>query len=696
MTQKIILIVICCFLSLFVFSQEYPKTKKTPITITKHNISYQDDYSWLENMRSEEVIEWVNKQNLIADSCSTEIKKVYNISSTIKEYDARTTYSLPKRSGKYFYKFFMKDKKKSASLYFMRDLEDEPVEIVNPNKIYPESNVTINDFFPSKNSKSLAYKISINGSDKQEIRFMDLEKNRSIEDVLKDVKFSNVAWNKDRGVFYKKNSNKIQFERDSTFQIYYHRIGLKQEEDELLYDGLKFEGYASFFTTKDKLFVIENNKKESSKNYYYADLNGESFQLQKFIENDLTDFKFINYKNGRVYFSTKAYNWGEVRSFNLQNRKDENLVISQIYNNLLVNHYFTDDYIICKYKTLGKNYLIVYDYSGKFIRKVDVSDGYDLEMMYFDDEAKDLYFGVYSYILPFRNFKINIQTGIDQPFYSLTNKPKPTLFPTNYFETKTITYKSRDNVDIPLVIVYKKGINLDGNNPTLLKAYGGFGVVTSPKYDTGLIYFLEKGGVFAYAEIRGGGEKGLKWHKEGKGLKKMNTFNDFIDAAEFLIKEKYTSPNKLAITGGSQGGLVVGVAMTKRPELFKVAIPVVGVHDLIRFDQYTAGKYWVDEYGDVNKEADYKNILAYSPYNNIREDVNYPTTLIITSDNDDRVPPVHSYKFVAKLQNRKAQKNPIYLRTTEKAGHNGGSSTYEKYLKETSEFYSFLLYYLNK
>lgn len=694
--KKNILTFICCFLSLSFYSQEYPKTKKSPTSITKHNVSFQDDYSWLENMRSEEVTQWVNLQNMIVDTCMQEIKKVYNIAPTIKEYNLRTTYSLPRKSGKYFYKFYIKDKKKSSSLFFMKNLDDEPIEIVNPNRIYPDDNVIIEDYFPSKNSTSLAYKISVNGSDKKEIRFMDLDKNKSIDDVLKNVKFSNISWNKDQGVFYKKNTNKTQFERDSTFQIYYHRIGLKQEEDELIYDGLKFEGLASFFTTKDKLFVLENNKKESTKNYYYADLGSEPFQLQKFIENDSTDFKLINYKNGRVYFSTKEYNWGEVRSFNLKNRKDENLVIPQIYNNLLVKHYFTDEYIICKYKTLGKNYLIVYDYTGAFIRRVDVPNGYDLEMMYYNDQDKDLYFGVYSYVLPFRNFKINIETGIDQPFYSLTNKPKPTLFPTNYFETKTITYKSRDNVDIPIVIVHKKGIQLDGNNPTLLKAYGGFGVINSPNYNTGLVCFLEKGGVFAYAEIRGGGEKGLKWHKDGKGLKKVNCFNDFIDAAEFLIKEKYTSPNKLAITGGSQGGLLVGVAMTKRPELFKVAIPVVGLYDLIRFDQYTAGKYWIDEYGNTDKEVDYKNILAYSPYQNIKEDVNYPTTLIITSENDDRVPPLHSYKFAAKLQNRKAQKNPIYLRTTEKAGHSGNTSTYDKYLNETTEFYSFLLYHLNK
>jgi prolyl oligopeptidase len=237
---------------------------------------------------------------------------------------------------------------------------------------------------------------------------------------------------------------------------------------------------------------------------------------------------------------------------------------------------------------------------------------------------------------------------------------------------------------------------LDGNNPTLLKAYGGFGVVSSPSYDTGLLYFLEKGGVFAYPEIRGGGEKGKKWHTDGKGLTKMNTFNDFIDAAEFLIKEKYTSANKLAITGASQGGLLVGVAMTKRPDLFKVAIPKVGLFDMAKFQNYTTGKYWLDEYGDGEKENEYKNLLDFSPFHNIKEDVNYPTTLIITSENDDRVPPLHSYKFAAKLQNRAAQKNPIYLKTIKQAGHYGNYSTYEKRLNETADFYNFLLYHLNQ
>lgn len=321
--------------------------------------------------------------------------------------------------------------------------------------------------------------------------------------------------------------------------------------------------------------------------------------------------------------------------------------------------------------------------------------GYEVELNYFDEETKDCYFGVYSYTVPYRNFKVNILEGKAQPFYSRANRPKPTLFPLDYFETKIITYKSRDNVDIPITIVHKKGVVLDGNNPTLLKAYGGFGTISGATYDTGLLYFLDKGGIFAYAEIRGGGEKGFKWHQDGRGLKKKNTFNDFIDAAEFLIKEKYTSANKLAITGGSQGGLLVGVAMTQRPELFKVAVPTMGVFDMAKFDDYTVGRFHHDEYGNPKKEQDYKYMLDYSPFHNIKDEVNYPITLIITSDNDDRVPPVHSYKFAAKLQNRAAQKNPIFLKTIPKAGHYGNFSTYDKKVQDKAEFYSFLLYHLN-
>lgn len=578
----------------------------------------------------------------------------------------------------------------------MKNLNDTPVEILNLNKIYPENSVALSGYYPSKNSALMAYKISVDGSDNHEIRFLDLFKNKSINDVIKNVKFSNVSWDRDSGIFYKKNSNKEYFAKDSTFYLYYHKIGTLQETDKLVFDASKSEGNISFFTSKNKLFLIETNKEETQKKYYYANLDSDEIHLESFIDNNRTDFKLITYNKGRIYYSSKEFNWGDIRSFDLISRKDDKIVIPQIYNNLLIGTFFTDNYLICEYKTLGKNYFIIYDYQGEFIKKIEVPDGMDVKYSYFDYATNDFYFGVHSYIMPYRNFKINILNGEAEPFFSLINPPKPTLFPLNYFVTKSITYKNRDNIDVPITIVHKKGIVLDGNNPTLLKAYGGFGSISSSSYDTGLIYFLEKGGVFAYAEIRGGGEKGENSHKDGMGAKKINCFNDFIDAAEFLIKEKYTSPNKLAITGGSQGGLLVGVAMTKRPELFKVVISKVGVFDMLKFNKFTIGKYHYDEYGNPDIESEFKNLMEYSPLHNIKEDVNYPTTLLITADNDDRIPPFHSYKFASRLQNRAAQKNPIYLKTIKKAGHYGDTTTYEKSLNQNSEFYSFLLYHLNQ
>ena len=318
------------------------------------------------------------------------------------------------------------------------------------------------------------------------------------------------------------------------------------------------------------------------------------------------------------------------------------------------------------------------------------------EIKFYDDETKSLFVSLNSYVVPSSNYRLNVETGESNPYFNDYIKAKASLFPVDYFETKSITYKSRDGKEVPITIIHKKGLKLEGLNPTLLNAYGGFGKISAPGFSSGLVYFLEKGGVFAFAEIRGGGDKGLKWQNDGNGIKKTNSFNDFIDAAEFLIKEKYTSPDKLAINGSSYGGLVVGVAMTQRPDLFKVVIPEMGLFDMAKNDQYTVGKYHFEEYGNPENKEEFNSLLSYSPYYNIKENVNYPTTLLITSENDDRVAPLHSYKFAARLQNRAAQKNPIFLKTLSGSGHYGQVATYADYIKEEAEFYSFLLNYLNK
>jgi len=671
-------------------------TKKNPSPFTKHGITLIDDYAWLENTKSEDVTNWVDAQNKNTKTHLEEINLAKSIAAKIREYDRLSTSTLPDKKGKYFYKMYRKDNATPPYLTYRKSLTDTPTEIVNSYKIYNDPTVFINGYYPSKNSKYLATKFNINGSDKNEVRFYNLTTATNQPDVLKNIKYSNVEWNEDDGVFYKKNSNTEVFAKDSTYQLYYHKMGESQDKDVLVFDTSKSETTFSFFTSRGRLFVTEKNKEETLKKYYSASLKAFPFKLEKFIEDKTQNFEFISYRNNRVYFSSGKYDWGEIRSMDINNTKDETVVIPQIYSHLLVGHYFLDDYIVCKYKTLGKNYLIVYENSGAFFKRIDIPSGIDFRFKFYDPETKSLYVSFFSRTLPNQNFTINLQTGEANPFYNDFIKPKPTIFPLNYFETKSLTFKSRDGKDVPISIVYKKGIPLDGNNPTLLEAYGGFGNISSPDFEAGLLYFLEKGGIYAFAEIRGGGEKGINWHKDGKGIKKINGLNDFIDAAEFLIREKYTSSNKLGISGGSHGGLVVGVAMTQRPDLFKVAIPVAGVFDMAKYNLFTTGLYHLDEFGNPDNKPEYETLLSYSPYHNIKEGTNYPTTLILAGENDDRVTPFQSYKFAAKLQNREAQKNQVYINVLKKSGHNGRSQTYDGRIESQSEYFSFLLYHLNK
>lgn len=689
-------IIVFLFLSLCTYSQTTFETKKVQKIITKFNTSFNDEYAWLENLDSEEVKKWVSEVTAYSDGFYAGFtKKNGSVLETIKLYNQNTTGSLPNKEGRYFYKMLTIDRKKSPMLFLLKDINAEPVQIIDPNKIYKDKNVNIEDYFPSKNSNYMAYTLRINGSDKLEMRFLDLNTKKNVRDSVVNIKFSNIAWNKDLGVFYKKNSNQLQFEKDSTFKMYYHRLHTSQENDELIFDTSLTKNHISFFTTKTKLFIVEKSKNHTKTNFYYSDLAEDKFELIKFYENEEDSFEFINYQKGRIYYSSNKFNWGEVRSFDILNKTDDKQIIPQFYNHLLQSTSFTEDYIICKYKTLGKTYLSLYDYEGKFIKKIESPIGSNIFFQNFDEIQKDIYFGISSYTIPVRNFKINLNSKDFEQVFTTINRQKPTVFPLDYFETKCITYKNRDNIEIPINIVYKKGLEINGNNPCLLEAYGGFGIVSGPRYDNGLLHFLDKGGIYAFAEIRGGGEKGKEWHKKGSGINKINSLNDFVDASEFLIKEKYTNPNKLAITGGSHGGLVVGYALTERPDLYKLALPKVGVFDMANKHKYTVGAYnWV-EYGNPDIEEEYKALIKYSPLNKIKKDINYPTTIIFTADNDDRVPPFHSYKFAAALQNREAQKNSIQLITKKDLGHYGGN-TYYKRVQEDAEFYDYLIYYLMK
>ncbi|MCG2610333.1 prolyl oligopeptidase family serine peptidase [Flavobacterium sp. SM15] len=677
-------------------SQNSVSVQKNTDTYRKHDTLISDKYAWLENYEASEVKNWVRSENESFQNHYEMVKKDNSSAFKIKEYNYYSSNPMPSKKGRYFYSLYIEDRSKPASLFYRKSLNDDAVMLFNPSKVYKNNTAFVANYHPSKHSKYVACKINTNGSDVHEVKFVDITNNKILEETLSEVKYSDIAWNEDKGVFYTKTSNERVFDVDSTYQLFYHQIGTSQIKDRLIFDTTVSGNYFSYYTQDNKLYITESTKNKDKNAYYFTNLNDPEFKINRFLEDEAPDFQLLKIRNGKVYFTTDQYDWGNIRVFDLENRTSERSLIPQIYTHLLVNSYFLDEYIVCKYKTIAKSYMIVYDYTGKFIRKFDIPFNMDFKVRFYNPETQDLFVMFYSRTIAYQNYQLNLQTGEAKHFFNDYIKPKPTVFPLNYFETKSITYKNRDNKEVPITIIHKKGITMDGNNPTLLEAYGGFGVVSGPQYDTGLLYFLEKGGVYAFAEIRGGGERGKKWHIEGRGKKKKNTFNDFIDAAEFLIREKYTSPNKLGITGASHGGLVVGVAMTQRPELFRVAIPKVGVYDMAKFNLFTVGNYHLDEFGDPQKKEDFKELLSYSPYHNIKETVNYPITLIIASENDNRVTPFQSYKFAAALQNRTAQKNPIYLKTNEDAGHYGKVASYKDQISSEALFYDFLMYHLSQ
>jgi prolyl oligopeptidase len=694
--MKTLLTLTTVFITMACFSQALPSTRRSSTTLKKHSWSYKDDYVWLENMRAPETEAWVEEQNKFTDNFISTLK-TKAIASKIAEYRAFSSNALPQRKGRYFYSRYRYDMDKPGVLCYRKKLSDPDVTIlVDPYKIYNDTKTTIAAYFPSDNSRLLCYAIKTDGSDRNEIRFRNIDSNTDCPDILKSIRLTNIEWKNDEGIFYKRNANNDFFGRDSTFQLYYHAMGDLQEKDKLIYDTTASQAALDFSVSDGKLFIIETDKGTGARTYKYALLKDPAFSFKTILENDKSGNRVMGCRKGRLYFSSKAYNWGEVRSCPLDNFTDQSVIIPQVYTHLLISTRFLEDYIICQYRTASKYYLAVYDSEAKFIRKFDAPQGTIFDVKFLDKETGELFVTMQSFTIAPQNFRLNLKTGESDPYYNEYLRPISTLFPLDHFETKRISYKSRDGQDIPMTIIFKKGMVLSGDNPLLLYGYGGFGVVRHPSYDVGLLYFLQKGGIYAIAEVRGGGEKGPQWHKEGSGMNKQNSINDFVDAAQYLITEKYTNPARLAITGASHGGLLVAGAMLQRPELFKLVLCDVGRLDLSRLEDFTYGVHHYDEYGNPEKANEFNYMMQYSPYHNIREDVNYPACFISTSENDDRVPPFNSYKFAARLQNRTAQANPVYLQVRRQSGHQYRSTTFNQAIEEEGQFYAVLMEFIGR
>jgi len=691
--KKLVLIIII-FSFYLTYSQEYHpvKTPKIPVKDQYFDTIIVDNYRWLEDISSPETRNWVKQQN---KSANKYLKKTSNKTNSFISIDKlqNTKFEYARKQGSYFFNLYVTSNFDRSSLFYRKDLKREAELLLEPDRLAANEVINIKDYQISKNEKYLAVMYGRAGSDWSEIKVLDLPSGRIHEDHIKGVKFSNIAWRGD-GFFYATYEQTDQFGSSLNNKVFYHKLGDKQTDDKLIF-ARKNNPYADFkfLTTSDESFFIlkEINEEKGYFNIFYIDYSSPLKSLKPLFYKIKYDIEILdNIGDELLAVSNKDETNGMIFKFHPDKPKEWKLIVPAYQEAVMLDILPFEDRLIVIYQSNQRPVLTVYDYSGNMLYKLEFPPGTSIGGFNGEKNDKELLFYMQSFTVPKVVYKFNINT-----FERKLVRKTGVSFDYKDIIYKDVEYPSKDGTMVPMILVYKKGMKLNGKNPVLLKAYGGFGIVASPYYDPGIVHFINKGGIFVFANIRGGGDKGQKWAEAGRGENKQNSFDDFIAAAEYLIDNQYTNPNKLAITGTSNGGLVVAVAATQRPGLFKAVVPVVAPFDMLRFEKFTVGRFHTDEYGSVRDSAGFYRLLSYSPYHNIKEKINYPAMLVLTAENDDRVPPFHSYKFVAKLQDRSAQKNPVLLKVEKNAGHYRASN-YVNYIREKADIYGFILYHLKK
>jgi len=669
---------------------EYPTTKKVSVIDTFYNnFIIKDEYRWLEDITNVEVKNWINIQNKISKKELTKAGTKNQAFNTIDKY-FYTEYSRPIKKGKYYFTYAYYDNLGVPALFYKTKINLNSELLIDPNYISKKDKIRIKGYWVSKDSKYLSYQFNRNGSDWTEIKIINLSNKCELKDHLKNIKFSDIEW-KDNGFFYSKYPRSNKFSPTFGEKVYYHKIGTEQSEDQLIFERKNPQIQFSYTVTSDERFFIlkEINEESGKKNIFYIDYASPNAALKPLLMNLNDDISIVESRNGKLIATTNLNSNDEyVIEINPLEPYNLKVIIPEYEKAILLDIKPLKEKIIAIYQYNQRPIITVYDYNSNLLYSLEMPIATSVGGFYgnFDDNEFIFYFS--SYTLPPVVYKFNV-TDYKRTLIQHTS----VTFDYKNIEYTEVEYYSKDSVKVPMFLIYYKDLQLNGENPTILKAYGGFGAIVQPHFDPGIVYFLKKGGVLAYANIRGGGDNGYSWHEEGCGENKQNSFDDFISAAEYLIQNKYTNPEKLAITGSSNGGLTVAASAIQRPDLFKLALPIVGVFDMLRFEKFTVGNLHIDEYGTVSDSSDFVNLLSYSPLHNVQENINYPGMLIITSENDERIPPFHSYKLVAKLQNRDSQKNSILLKTIPKAGHYG-SIGFITNVRETAQFYGYIYEYL--
>jgi prolyl oligopeptidase len=671
----------------------YPKTKKVSQSDDYFGTKIEDPYRWLEHDTAEDTREWVKAQNAVTFDYLSRIPFRDKIRKQLLDLNNYPKYSSPFRVGEYYF-FYKNDGLQNQSvIWYQKGLNGTPEIFLDPNTYSKEGTVAISLAGVSKNKKYMAISINKAGSDWQELKVMEVATKKELQDKLEWVKFSGASW-KDNGFYYsrydapakgKEFSNQNQYHK-----VYYHKLGDAQGNDQLIYSDPEHPlRYFGAGLTEDERFLFINISEGTyGTEILYQDLHAKTKSAFRVLFKGFkNEYGIIDNVGGKLIAITDngAANKKIILVDPAKPEEANWQVVVAEKPELLEGAGTGGGKLFLSYLKDATTRVYQYDYKGQFERDLLLPGNGTASGFGGERQDKELFYTYTSFNYPPTIFRYDIATGKSELF----RKPELKFNPED-FESRQVFFTSKDGTKVPVFIVHKKGLVLNGKNPTLLYGYGGFNISLTPSFSPSRIAFMEHGGVYAMVNLRGGGEYGEEWHKAGMLNNKQNVFDDFIAAAEFMIKEKYTSSQYLAIQGGSNGGLLVGACMTQKPDLFKVAFPAVGVLDMLRFHKFTVGWGWVVEYGSSDKKEDFDNLIKFSPLHNVRSTA-YPATMVTTADHDDRVVPAHSFKFIAELQQKHTGTNPVLIRIETNAGHGAGKPI-SKAIDEIADIYAFMFY----
>ncbi|EID7760220.1 prolyl oligopeptidase family serine peptidase [Vibrio parahaemolyticus] len=668
----------------------YPNTRKDSVMDTYFGYDIADPYRWLEDDRSEETAQWVSGQNSVTFDFLGQIPYRQQIRDLVANSQNYEKYSQPFVRGDYTY-FYKNDGLQNQSVLYRRKGEGEAEVFLDPNTFSEEGTTSLGEVSFSKDYRLVAYSISEGGSDWRKIFVIDTETKEQLEPEIVDAKFTSISWLGSKGFYYSSYDKPQGSElsaRTEHHKLYFHELGTPQSEDKVIFGelGAQIHRYVSGTTTTDDRFLIISGAESTSGNrLFYVDLQSDSQAIVTLRDTTQGDSYLIDSQDETLllYTNLDAPN-GKVVSYNTQTEQWADVIAEQ-EQPLEISK--GGGYLFATYMVDVLSKVQQFNYQGEWIRDVELPGEGTAYGLAGKKEETTLYYTFTNYVTPPTIFSFDVESGAST-LYQESKAP----FDRNEYESKQVFYTSKDGTQVPMIISYKKGISLDGSAPTMLYGYGGFNISLTPMFSGNVANWLELGGIYAVANMRGGGEYGKAWHNAGTQQQKQNVFDDFISAAEYLIENDYTSSERLAIRGGSNGGLLVGACMTQRPELFKVALPAVGVLDMLRYHTFTSGEGWKYDYGTSEQsEAMFRYLLGYSPVHNVKEGVQYPATLVTTADHDDRVVPAHSYKFIAELQDKQQGENPVLIRIDVNAGHGAGMPL-SKQIDLTTDVYAFTLY----